>query len=136
MKEMATINAEIRTDMNSRVNKRLRKAGYLPGSIFGKELEPVSIAVSKTVLEKLLKKRGRNAVFTIEIPGANGYTVMVKDIQHEPVTNEVLNVGFQQISLSEEIRIPSKSSFLSRLIDAESGDSILPLKTIGKKSGL
>lgn len=104
MKEMVTIKAEIRTDMNSRVNNRLRKAGYLPGSIFGKKLEPVSIAISRIELEKLLKSQGRNAVFKIVVVGANEYTVMVKDIHNHPLTNEVLNVGFQQISLSEKIK--------------------------------
>lgn len=115
MKEMAVIKAEKRTEMNSRINKRLRRSGYSPGSIFGRELEPLSIAVNRAELEKLVKSCGRNAVFKIEIDGADAHTVIVKEIHNGPITNEVLNVGFQQISLSEEI----KTSVTIKIIGTE-----------------
>jgi len=104
MKDMATIRAEIRTEASSRANNRLRMAGYLPGSIFGKKIEPVSIAVSKIELERLLKTHGRNAIFKVVVVGDNEYTVIAKDVQTNPITNEILNVGFQKISLSEKIK--------------------------------
>ncbi len=104
MNEMATIRAEIRSNANSRANNRLRKAGYLPGSIFGKKLEPVSIAVSRVELDRLLKSQGRNAVFKIVVVGDNEYTVIAKDIHTHPISNAILNIGFQRISLSEKIK--------------------------------
>jgi len=104
MKDMATIRAEIRSSANSRANNRLRRAGYLPGSIFGKKIEPVSIAVSKFEFERLIKSHGRNAIFKVAVVGDQEYTVIAKDIQHDPLTNEILNVGFQKISLSEKIK--------------------------------
>lgn len=100
----ATIKVEKRTDINSRANKRLRKTGYLPGNIYGKNIESVPVTVKKDELKKSLIKNGRAAVFNLTIEGEEPYNVMVKEIQHAPLTGEMLHVDFQKISLTEEVK--------------------------------
>lgn len=104
MKEMGVIKVEKRSDTNSSANRRLRKSGYLPASIFGKKMENLSVAVKKDEFEKALTKFGRHSMYKLDISGDTSYTVIVKEIQNDPLGKGILDVGFQQISLTEEIK--------------------------------
>ena len=104
MKEEGTIKAEKRTHGSSGTNKRLRREGYLPGNIFGKDMEPVPVLVKKEELNKNLAKYGRNAVYKIDLAGEKAYTVMIREIQHLAVMGGDLHVDFQKIILSEETK--------------------------------
>ncbi|PKM84112.1 MAG: 50S ribosomal protein L25 [Firmicutes bacterium HGW-Firmicutes-11] len=110
MKEEGTIKAERRTHASSGTNKRLRREGYLPGNIFGKDMEPIPVLVKKDELNKNLAKYGRNSVYKIDLAGEKAYTVMIREIQHLAVMGGDLHVDFQKIVLSEETKaaIPVK----------------------------
>jgi len=102
---MATIKAERRENISSRANRRLRKAGYLTASICGKEMKPVSLKVKRDELRRVIARHGRSSLFNIDLGAGETYTAMVKDIQYSPVTIEPLDVEFQKVSLSEEIKV-------------------------------
>lgn len=116
MKEMGVIKGEKRADTNSSANRRLRKSGYLPASIFGKGIESASVVVKKDEFVKVLSKFGRNSVFKLDISGDTAHTVIVKEIQNDPIGKGYLHIGFQQISLSEEI----KTDVSIRILGSES----------------
>lgn len=105
MQKTGVINIETRTSTSKGANNLLRKNGYLPGNIFGKGVESVSIAVKKDEFIKSLKKYGRNAVFKLVTPNNEEYTVMTKEIQVEPMIYEASHLDFQIVSLSEEIKM-------------------------------
>jgi len=104
MNETATIRIEKRVNVNSRANKRLRKAGYLPGSVFGKGIESFPVQVKEDEFRRSLSKYGRNYIFNLDLEGKETYTVIVREIQHSPVNRKILNIDFQQVSLTEEIK--------------------------------
>ncbi len=104
MKEKAIIKVEKRDLANSRKSKRLRDNGYLPGSVFGKGLEPFSVKVKENDFNNSLHRFGKNYLYTLDLEGKKKYTVMVKDMQQDPITRRILSVNFHQISLSEEMR--------------------------------
>lgn len=116
MKEMGVIKGEKRADTNSSANRRLRKSGYLPASIFGRGIETVSVVIKKDEFVKVLSKFGRNSVFKLDISGDTAHTVIVKEIQNDPIGKGYLHIGFQQISLSEEI----KTDVSIRILGSES----------------
>ena len=115
MQETAIMNIETRTSTSKGANKLLRKNGYLPGNIFGRGVESISIAVKKDEFKKTLKEYGRNAVFKLVAPNKEAYTVMTKDIQVAPILNEIAHLDFQVVSLSEE----TKQNVAIRIIGAE-----------------
>lgn len=114
MKEKAVIKVEKRTIANSRDSKRLRSEGYLPGSVFGKELEAFSVKFNESDFSKSYNKFGRNYLYTVDLKGGKKYTVMLKDIQQDPISNRFLSVNFHQISLSEEMRTTLEIGILGR----------------------
>lgn len=104
MQETAIMNIETRNSTSKGANRLLRKNGYLPGNIFGRGAESISIAVKKDEFKKSLKEYGRNAVFKLVAQDNEAYTVMAKDIQIAPIINEIAHLDFQIVSLSEEVK--------------------------------
>jgi large subunit ribosomal protein L25 len=104
MSNTGTLKVETRTDTSSQANKRLRKAGYLPGNIFGKDMESIAVTVRQDELRKNIAKYGRSAVFQLVLDEDKKYNVMIKDIQLTHVNREFMHVDFHSISLSEETK--------------------------------
>jgi large subunit ribosomal protein L25 len=104
MQETAILNMVPRTSTSKGANKLLRKNGYLPGNIFGKGVESISIAVKKDEFRKSIKEYGRNAVIKLVGPNDKEYTVMTKEINVAPLINEISHLNFQLVSLSEAIK--------------------------------
>ena len=103
MSEIGILKVEKREKPNSRTSKKLRKEGYLPGSISSKGNDSISVSVKADDLRKGLSQYGRNALFKLTM-NDDTVTGMVKDIQTSPVKGDMLHVDFQQVSLNEEIR--------------------------------
>lgn len=104
MSNLGLLNAESRTDTSTQANNRLRKAGSVPGNIYGKGMDSVAVSVRKDELRKAIAKHGRSAVFELKIDGKEKYTVMVKDIQFTHLIKDLMHVDFHSISLTEETK--------------------------------
>lgn len=104
MKEKATIVIEKREKANSRSSKQLRKIGYVPASISRRGMDSISVKVKQDELLKSLSKYGRNYLFEIALDGEEKITAMVKKMEYSGLKRELLNVSFQQISLTEEMK--------------------------------
>lgn len=104
MSELGILRVEKRENPNSRKSKQLRRVGYLPGSISSKGKDSISVKVKTDELRKGLSSYGRNALFKLTM-GNEDVTGMVKDIQMSPVKGTPLHVDFQEVSLTEEIKV-------------------------------
>ncbi|MGI6084159.1 MAG: 50S ribosomal protein L25 [Acetivibrionales bacterium] len=105
MGEKATMIIEKREKTNSRASKQLRKIGYIPASISRKGMDSVSVKVKQEELLKNLSKYGRNYLFDLQLEGREKITAIVKKMDYSPLKKELLNVSFQQISLTDEIKV-------------------------------
>ena len=101
---VGALSVEKRVKTNSRTSKQLRREGYLPGSISSKGKDSVSVTIKADELRKGLSTYGRNALFKITLEDKE-LTGMVKDIQLSPVKGSMLHVDFQEVSLTEEIKV-------------------------------
>jgi large subunit ribosomal protein L25 len=101
---IGVLNVEKRLKTNSRTSNQLRRQGYLPGSISSKGKDSVSVTIRADELRKGLSTYGRNALFKITLDGKE-ITIIAKDIQLSPVKGTMLHVDFQEVSLTEEIKV-------------------------------
>ncbi|MDA8096070.1 MAG: 50S ribosomal protein L25/general stress protein Ctc [Desulforudis sp.] len=86
---------------------RIRAEGFVPGVVYGKQLDGVGVEFEGRALEAILKRHGRNTILNMRIQ-SNGkkprkYTVLIKDVQYHLMKNDIQHVDFQQISLKDEI---------------------------------
>ncbi len=134
MNNLGTLNVETRTDTSSQANKRLRKAGYLPGNIYGKDMDSIAVSIKKDELRKNIKKYGRSAVFELLLDGKQKYNVMVKDVQLTHVSHDFMHVDFHSISLSEEtkanvpVRTVGDELYESRRLLLQTHRDFIPVK--------
>lgn len=104
MNEKVTIAIEKREKAAGNKGKKLRTMGYVPGAINRKGLESVSVKIKNDELMKNILKYGKNYLFTLDLEGQESYDVLIKEMQHSPIKRELLNVVFQQVSVTEKIK--------------------------------
>jgi large subunit ribosomal protein L25 len=96
---------EERPERGSRPTRRLRKAGYVPGIVYGGgDGSCRSFKVDSRELRHAL--HGHSAVIDLKIGGESAIPVMVKDTQIHPVRSDVLHLDFVQVNLREKVQTP------------------------------
>jgi large subunit ribosomal protein L25 len=83
---------------------RDRAQGFVPGIMYGHRVEPVALRVDGRELTTLLSHGGAHHLIQLALEGDDTpRTVVVKEIQHDPVTRAVMHVDFQAVSARERI---------------------------------
>lgn len=101
--------------VNIRVNERKtagkgaaraeRRAGLIPGVIYGEKKEPVMFSISALNLDAQLRQSGFwTRQFEIEV-GKNKYHAICQDIQTHPITDRPIHIDFLRVSANTELQI-------------------------------
>ena len=102
---MATTAAKLdvtsRTAGGSRAARRLRRAGRVPGVVYGGEDEPVGFDVDARELRVALASAG--AVLDLSIDGAKATPVVLKEAQRDPVRGHTIHVDLLRVRLDQAI---------------------------------
>ena len=87
--------------------RQLRAAGSIPATFYGGETEPATLAVNRHEFSIVLhKSSSENVIVDLNVEGATkAELALVKDVQHDPVSGEVIHVDFQHISADKPIRV-------------------------------
>jgi large subunit ribosomal protein L25 len=103
--ERPTLAVDVREERGSRATRRLRRAGLVPGVLYGATHdEPVSFKVGDRELRRILVDG--SALIDVEIGGEKSVPAILKDRQLHPVRDEVIHVDFLEVNLKEKIRAP------------------------------
>jgi large subunit ribosomal protein L25 len=85
---------------NSRATRRLRRAGQVPGVLYGGGADAVPFAVDERELRHALAAQG--AVVELQLDG-EATSAVLKDAQRHPVRGETLHVDFLRVRLDVAI---------------------------------
>lgn len=98
---------ELKADKRSVIGKhvkKLRRAGLVPGIVYGHATEPVALQVEARTLAAVLRQAGLNRLINIRLPGEDGpRMVLARKIQRDPLTQAILHVDLQQVVMTEKI---------------------------------
>ncbi len=75
----------------------------MPAIVYGHKLEPTAIQLSEHVLRRFLGSSGENVMINMDLGQDKTETVMIKEIQIDPVTRKVVHVDFLRVSLEETV---------------------------------
>ena len=108
--EKVILKASVRNETGKRVAKDLRAKGLVPANVYKGGKDATSLTVSCVVLKEILHtKAGENALITLKISDADASTkdrtVLIKEIQRHPVSDDILHVDFNEISLTEMLKV-------------------------------
>ena len=99
--EKYLIEAKTREVIGKKV-KALRREGLLPAVIYGSDIEPIPLTLNTKDVILTLGKIGANTLVTIKL-GKKEHLALVRDIQREVITRDLLHIDFQAVSLEENI---------------------------------
>lgn len=96
------LNTDLRTDLHKRVNKQLRKEGKIPAVYYFHREKPLPLAVDL----KELRSAIHSGAHIIELQmGNKKHICIIRDLQHNPVSDEIIHADFMGITLQEDITV-------------------------------
>ncbi|MCS5635088.1 MAG: 50S ribosomal protein L25 [Myxococcota bacterium] len=103
-----SIALERREETGKSFNRKLRQQGKAPGVVYGGGKQPVAVSFDPTVLASKLRSShaGINTLFDLEGDSSlQNRTVMVKELQREPLNGSVVHADFFEIDMLERIHV-------------------------------
>ena len=102
--ERTKLIVNTREQLGSRETRRLRKRGFVPGVLYGRD-EPVAFAVEERELRRALTgKAGLHSILDVEIDGAGeGHASILKDYQLDKVRGGVTHIDLLEVRLDRPI---------------------------------
>jgi large subunit ribosomal protein L25 len=105
--------------------RRLRKTGALPAVIFGADKGPVSVEVNAHDLEQILHHAASESMLVeIEIEGEGITQVLVKDVQHHPVTSDLLHVDLMRVTAGKAIHVEIQLEIIGEAAGVKAGGTV------------
>ncbi len=98
------LQARRREPAGSRSARRLRRAGDVPGIVYGGGEDPVTFAVGARELRRVLADAG--ALLELQLEGDEGTPVVLKELARHPVSGEALHIDLLRVRLDQPIQAP------------------------------
>ncbi|MDH7513231.1 MAG: 50S ribosomal protein L25 [Clostridiales bacterium] len=100
-----TIKAEKREAFGKNASRRLRKQGLVPAILYGEGRVGVPLILGKKDVFMILKSEsGENTIFKVAFDSKT-QDAMIKELQTDSSTDEILHVDLIQISMDKAIRV-------------------------------
>ncbi len=106
--EEIILEAELREGKGRASSKDLRESGYLPAVVYFHGKDAISIKISRSALLKLAHQHRLESVIInlmIKDGDAKSKLCLIKEIQYHPVREDIIHVDFNEISLTETIKV-------------------------------
>ncbi len=109
--EEIKLDVQIRNQIGRRKVKVVRQENFIPAIVYGGERkEPTAIKVDRRSYEKIMRvHKGESVVFHLSVmendKKLRDYAAIVKEEQHHPVSESLLHIDFNRISLTKEIEV-------------------------------
>jgi len=107
--EEILLEAELRTEVGKGKVKALRDKGYIPCVVYAEGKESKAIKVEHSQFLRLIHHhRLENAVVSLKVRDENRQkprSCLIKEIQYDPVTEDIKHVDFNEISLTKAIKV-------------------------------
>lgn len=101
------MNIELRTKTGTGVSRRLRMADMIPGVVYGKGLDPVTVSIKNRDLQEAISGAGgQNNLITLIGGGSLDQCIaIVADIQRDAIKRTFKHVDLHRINPNEKLRI-------------------------------
>ncbi|MCF7817332.1 MAG: 50S ribosomal protein L25 [Kiritimatiellales bacterium] len=106
-------------------SRRLRRTGNIPGVIYGEGKEATAIQLNTHAFEQLLHHHtSENVILEIAVEGEGDVSVLVKDVQHHPVTSELIHVDLLKVDANRPIHVEIALELVGESAGAKIGGSL------------
>lgn len=103
------LSVRTRRDKGKGPARKLRNNAKIPAVFYGPKTAPVLLAVDYPELERIVKQSsGENIILDLKIEtdgGTETRSVMLKELQVDPINDSLLHADFYEISMDKEITV-------------------------------
>jgi large subunit ribosomal protein L25 len=93
-------------EAQGKANKRLRRAGIVPGVVYGKGEASTNVQVDAKTFDTLYRAAGRTSVVKFRLPGSSRSTSgFIKSVQRHPLSGQPLHVDYLLVNLDVEMEV-------------------------------
>ena len=113
MSDITQIDATMRSRVGKGSARAARRAGKIPAVIYGDKKAPLSIEMEARVVRKVIHEPGIfGRLLNINIDGKNN-TVLTRDIQMHPVSDEPLHMDMLRVGASSTVSVAIPVEFIN-----------------------
>jgi large subunit ribosomal protein L25 len=85
--------------------RKARAKGLIPAVLYGHGETPMALTVqNREFVTSMHQHKGSNPILSVQLGGGE-YTALLRDVQYDPLTHEILHLDFQHISLTEKVEV-------------------------------
>ena len=100
---MNSLNLEKRENKTSHWAKKERRAGKVPGVLYGKSTSNLLFEIGDLELNREISSAGEHGIINCNLDGCN-HTALVKEVQRDPVTHQIIHIDLEEVSQDETIQ--------------------------------
>jgi large subunit ribosomal protein L25 len=105
MPEITTLSAERRAQAGKGAARATRRAGRVPGIIYGGDQEPLTISLEPRELSRVLARRGFLAMIVEVNVDGSVHRTLPRDVQYHPATDAPLHVDFMRVGANSQVNV-------------------------------
>lgn len=111
MVDVYKLKADLRETTGRKV-KTLRTKGVVPAVVYGPGTEPKNVSISANDFLKLYRDAGESTLVDLSVGETDSVKVLIQDVQHDPVRDEVIHVDFRQVRMDEKLETDIELEFV------------------------
>jgi len=101
--EILTLKGEIR-ETSKKETKKQKGPNTLAAIIYGPKTKGQALTLNQKEFEKILQQAGESSVIDLEVKSQeNKHTVLIHQIQRDPLTNKIIHVDLYQPDLTKKV---------------------------------
>jgi len=118
--EKVIIEAHERKAINKRSRNNLRNEGRVPGVLYGSRLKPIAIDVTRVAINPIVFS-AKTHLLSLKLDGHEDYECVVKDVQFDPVSDEIVHFDLIGLTRGENIQLEVPVKLLGSAVGVKEG---------------
>jgi len=113
----------LRAETGKSANRKLRKEGMIPATVYGLGESAVSLKISPKIISRVISSEtGMNSLIYLQREGTDiKRHVIIKEAQRHPVTGRLIHVDFMRVDPKRRIRVRVPIRIVGTPIGAKEG---------------
>ncbi len=100
--EALDLKAEPRQAVGKHV-KQLRREGYVPAVVYGKNKEADLLQIEAKALHKVINEAGTHQLIALQVGAKKPLMTLARDIQRDSIKRSFLHVDFYAVNMNEKV---------------------------------
>jgi len=112
-----------RSEKGKQAAKRLRREGLIPAVLYGHRFDPLHLALEERTFKAAMRReRGLHGLLRLKVEGdQEEHTVVVKEVQRDPIKDHILHVDLQKIHADEQLHAVVFLHFVGEPVGVRAG---------------